>query len=96
MIELTLQKIAFKWSFTSSSVMIKGDVEIGTPSVCGLCSPNLNHLNRFSNRSNMVSSRENLIDRKFQAVTFPDSTAGAPEGAPDDKSVGSGRVKSLM
>ena len=52
--------------------------------------------NRFSNRSNIVSSRENLIDRKFQAVTFPDSTAVELEGAPDDKSVGSSRVKSLM
>jgi len=93
---LTLEKISSKWILTSSSVMVKGDLEFGTPSVCGLCSPNLNHLNRFSNRSNIVSSRENLIDRKFQAVTFPDSTAVELEGAPDDKSVGFSRVKSLM
>jgi len=96
MIELTIKKISFKWILTSSSVMIMGNTEIGTPSVCGRCSSNLNHLNRFSNRSNIVSSRENLIDRKFQAVTFPDSTAVELEGAPDDKSVGSRRVKSLM
>jgi len=47
-------------------------------------------------QSNIVSARENLIDRTFQAVTFPDSTAVELEGAPDDKSVGSSRVKSLM